>query len=287
MRVARSVAEVRALCSGWASGANRVAFVPTMGNLHAGHLALIRRAHDVADRVVVSIFVNPLQFDRQEDLEAYPRTLDEDYDVLQSAGVDLVFVPTDDEMYPPGRRMTRVVVPDVSEPLEGQYRAEHFVGVATVVTKLLNIVQPHVALFGEKDFQQLLVVKRLVEDLDLPVEVEGVATVREHDGLALSSRNRYLSPEERRRAPELYRTLLDLAHAVAGTPENIEALEAEAITRLRRAGFQPDYVAVRTAAELKPPAGTTQDLRVLAAAWLGKARLIDNVEVAAGPRARS
>lgn len=282
MPVARSIAELRELRAGWAAHGDRVAFVPTMGNLHAGHLALVRRAHEVADRVVVSIFVNPLQFDRPEDLHSYPRTLDEDCQVLQGAGVDSVFVPSDEEMYPPGRRATRVVVPDVSEPLEGAYRSGHFEGVATVVTKLFNIVQPQIAVFGEKDFQQLLVVKRLVKDLDLPVQIEGVATVREQDGLALSSRNRYLSPDERCRAPELYQVLVSVARAAAQAPTGFDRLETEALARLRQSGFDPDYVSIRSAADLTPPSRPGQALRVLAAAWLGKARLIDNVDV---PRA--
>ena len=276
MRVARSVAELRELRAGWAARAERVAFVPTMGNLHAGHLALVRRAQDLADRVIVSIFVNPLQFDRPADLEAYPRTLDEDCRVLQESGVDLAFVPSTDEMYPPGKSVTRVIVPGVSEPLEGEYRSGHFAGVATVVAKLFNMVQPQVAVFGEKDFQQLLVVRRLVKDLDLPIEIEGVATVRELDGLALSSRNRYLSAEERRRAPEFFRVLSRVAASVARGATGLERLEAEAMAALRESGFDPDYVSVRNAADLTLPQSHHMSLRVLGAAWLGKARLIDN-----------
>jgi pantoate--beta-alanine ligase len=280
--MARSVSALRELRAGWSARAERVAFVPTMGNLHDGHLALVRRGLELADRVVVSIFVNPLQFDRPEDLEAYPRTLEEDYRALEDSGVDVVFVPEVDEVYPIGREATRVVVPGVSEPLEGEHRFGHFSGVATVVTKLFNMVQPHIAVFGEKDYQQLLVVRRLVQDLDLPIEIEGVPTVRDSDGLALSSRNRYLSPEERRRAPALYRVLSDVAAAVAERPEQAARLEAEARIDLGRAGLRPDYLAVRDAGDLGPPNRLGRSLRVLAAAWLGRARLIDNVPVA-GP----
>lgn len=279
MRVARSVAELRKARADWAARGERVALVPTMGNLHAGHLALVRRGQAIADRVVVSIFVNPLQFERASDLESYPRTLEDDYRVLQEIGVDLVFVPHTSEMYPPGRSVTRVMVPGVSEPLEGAHRPGHFVGVATVVTKLFNVVQPQIAVFGEKDYQQLLVVKRLVMDLDLPVEIEGVATVRERDGLALSSRNHYLSAEERHRAPELFRVLSGLAESVIEAPAGFERLEAEAVARLRESGLDPDYVSVRSAVDLTPPSGSDRALRVLGAAWLGKARLIDNVGV--------
>jgi pantoate--beta-alanine ligase len=282
MRTARSVSALRELRASWSERAERIAFVPTMGNLHDGHLALVRRGLELADRVVVSIFVNPLQFDRPEDLEAYPRTLDEDYRALEDSGVDLVFVPEVDEVYPIGREATRVVVPGVSEPLEGEHRVGHFSGVATVVTKLFNMVQPQIAVFGEKDYQQLLVVRRLVQDLDLPIEIESVPTVRDSDGLALSSRNRYLSPDERRRAPALYRVLSEVAAAVAERPEQAARLEAEARVDLGRAGLRPDYLAVCDAGDLGPPNRLGRSLRVLAAAWLGQTRLIDNVPVA-GP----
>jgi pantoate--beta-alanine ligase len=190
-------------------------------------------------------------------------------------------VPETDEVYPSGREATRVVVPGVSEPLEGEHRVGHFSGVATVVTKLFNMVEPHIAVFGEKDYQQLLVVRRLVQDLDLPIEIEGVPTVRDPDGLALSSRNRYLSPEERHRAPALYRVLSEVAAAVAEQPEAAARLEAEARIDLGRAGLRPDYLAVRDACDLGPPDRLGRPLRVLAAAWLGRARLIDNVPVVA------
>ncbi|NVZ09582.1 pantoate--beta-alanine ligase [Allochromatium humboldtianum] len=271
------VAELRAQVRAWRAAGERIAFVPTMGNLHAGHLSLVREGRARADRVVASIFVNPLQFGPGEDLDAYPRTLEADRRQLGETGCDLLFTPSVREIYPRGQDThTRVEVPGISDILCGASRPGHFVGVATVVCKLLNMVQPDVALFGEKDFQQLLVIRRLVEDLALPVEVVGVPTARESDGLAMSSRNGYLTPEERVLAPALYRVLNATAKAVrAGEP--IERAEQAGLEVLAAAGLCPDYLTVRRTEDLAPAGPEDRALVILAAAYLGRARLIDNV----------
>ncbi len=255
----------------------RIALVPTMGNLHAGHLRLVERALERADRVVVSIFVNPLQFGPNEDYDNYPRTLAADTEALARIGAHLVFAPSERALYPDGRAgHTRVEVPGLSDILCGAARPGHFSGVATVVTKLLALVQPDLALFGEKDYQQLLVIRRLVRDLCLPVEVLGLPTVREADGLALSSRNAYLSPEERARAPALY-AALERAAADLGRGRPPAEVEAHGVSDLEAAGMAPDYFAVRRSADLGPVTAGDRELRVLAAARLGRARLIDNL----------
>ena len=282
-RTARTVAEVRAAVAEARQAGQRVAFVPTMGNLHAGHRALVERARELARFVVVSIFVNPLQFGAGEDLDAYPRTPEADLRLLQAAGAALVWSPGVAELYPRGLgETTRVEVPVLSDLLCGVHRPGHFAGVATVVTILLNAVAPDVALFGEKDFQQLLVIRRLVEDLRLPVEVVGVPTVREADGLAMSSRNGYLTPEERARAPALRRALRTAVARLAPGGADPAPIEAAGLAELTRAGFRPDYFSVRRAADLQPPETGDRDLVVLAAAWLGRARLIDNARVVRG-----
>lgn len=279
------VADVRGRVAAWRSAGERVALVPTMGNLHQGHLTLVREALEVADRVVASIFVNPLQFGPGEDLDAYPRTLAEDRRRLAEAGCDLLFTPTPDVVYPRGRAaQTRVEVPGLSDILCGASRPGHFTGVTTVVCKLLNMAQPDVALFGEKDFQQLLVIRRMVEDLEMPVAIHAVATVRESDGLAMSSRNGYLSADERARAPALHRALTSAA-AVLRDGEPIEAVEQTARTAISQAGLEPDYVTVRTASDLEPASTEDAALIILAAAYLGRARLIDNLRVSRRPRA--
>jgi pantoate--beta-alanine ligase len=268
---------LRARLDAWRHQGETIACVPTMGNLHAGHLTLVAEGRRRARRVVVSIFVNPLQFGPREDLAAYPRTLAQDEALLAGAGCDLLFTPTPETMYPRGQAaQTRVLVPGISDILCGASRPGHFAGVATVVCKLLNMIQPHLALFGEKDYQQLLVIRRLVEDLAMPVEIVGVPTVREPDGLAMSSRNGYLSAEERGRAPALYRTLLSAADALrAGRP--IPDVELHACRALEEAGLRPDYLSVRRREDLAEAGKADQDLVILAAAFLGRARLIDNV----------
>nr|WP_186342815.1 pantoate--beta-alanine ligase [Allochromatium palmeri] len=274
------IAELRERVQAWRAAGERIAFVPTMGNLHAGHLSLVRAGRTQADRVVASIFVNPLQFGANEDLDAYPRTLDADRRQLSETGCDLLFLPSVREVYPRGQdTQTRVEVPGISDILCGASRPGHFVGVATVVCKLLNMVQPDVALFGEKDFQQLLVIRRLVEDLAMPVEIIGVPIARESDGLAMSSRNGYLTPEERALAPALYQALKATDEALrAGEP--IARAERAGLDALDAAGLRPDYLSVRRTEDLDPAGSEDRALVILAAAYLGRTRLIDNRRVA-------
>lgn len=284
MKTLGTVAELRAARAALRAAGERVAFVPTMGNLHAGHLELVRQARRLADSVIVSIFVNPLQFGPAEDYASYPRTLARDSALLEGVGADLLFVPAVAEMYPrPPSEQTRVEVPGLSDLLCGASRPGHFVGVATVVCKLFNLVQPEVALFGEKDFQQLAVIRRMVEDLCLPVEIVGVPTVRESDGLAMSSRNGYLEPGERARAPALYRALREAAAAIAAGGVDLEGEEGRAAAAIDAAGLRTDYVSVRRATDLAPAGPGDDDLVILAAAHLGRARLIDNLRVQRGP----
>jgi len=251
-----------------------------MGNLHAGHMSLVDRARSLADRVVVSIFVNPLQFGPNEDFEAYPRTPEQDQDLLEGADVDLLFEPSVEEMYPDGKEGTAVVeVPGISDVLCGAHRNGHFVGVVTVVTKLFNIIQPTVAVFGEKDFQQLFIIRRMVEDLNSPVQIVSVPTRREDDGLAMSSRNRYLSPEQRSVAPGLYATLQQVAQQVQSDDDALEDIEDWGKRQLEELGFVPDYLSIRERHGLSTPSPSDSDLVVLVAARLGSVRLIDNLVI--------
>lgn len=276
-----AVASLRREVAALRAARGRIAFVPTMGNLHEGHLRLMAEARRRADAVVASIYVNPLQFGPNEDYATYPRTPDADRAALTRAGADLLFMPTDEAMYPRGpERMTKVEVPGVSDILCGAFRPGHFRGVATVVNRLFNLVQPDVAIFGKKDYQQLLVIRLMVADLGLPIEIVGVETVREADGLALSSRNRYLNAEERALAPRLYATLTVLRDRVTSSRAAIASAEAQAARELERAGFRVDYVSVRRRSDLAPPAPGDTALVALAAAGLGRTRLIDNVEFA-------
>lgn len=280
MKTITTIAEIRKQLADWRVRGERIAFVPTMGNLHPGHLRLLTEARGRAPHTVASIFVNPLQFGPSEDYQTYPRSLDADSVQLAAEGLDVLFAPKVGEMYPDGTEaMTRVEVPILSDILDGITRPGHFTGVATVVTKLLNIVQPDVALFGEKDYQQLLVIRRAVADLCLPVEIVGIPTVRETGGLAMSSRNAYLSEAERARAPLLYQTLLEVVERLQHGADDHTALETDAMNRLREHGFRPDYVSVRRAADLAEPTLQDSALIVLGAAWLGKTRLIDNVKM--------
>jgi pantoate--beta-alanine ligase len=262
-----------------------VAFVPTMGNLHAGHASLIGAAHLHGRRVVASVFVNPLQFGPNEDYAAYPRTPDEDAALLEAQGVDVLFLPTVDEMYPQGVAGSTIVdVPDLSGILCGAVRPGHFQGVATVVVKLLNLVQPDVGIFGEKDYQQLTIIRRSIEDLCLPVRIVGAPTVRADDGLALSSRNRYLSPQERAIAPQVYHALDRARRRLESGDTDVADVEREGLAALVTAGFRPDYFEVRMAGTLAKPHGQNVDVVVLTAARLGRARLIDNVQCRAAGR---
>ena len=281
MRTAESIADLRAQLSELRNTRSRIGFVPTMGNLHQGHLSLISKARNSgADAVVVSIFVNPLQFGPREDFAAYPKTIAEDRSELERMNVDILFMPGVDEMYPGGQTTaTKVEVPRLSKILCGQFRPGHFAGVTTAVCTLLNMVQPDVAVFGEKDYQQLVVIRRMIRDLCLPVEIVASPTVREPDGVAMSSRNRYLSEQERGIAPTLYRLLQTTADKIRSGATDLPALEHQAMKQLQTAGFRPDYFAVLDAETLEEPTADTKELRVLTAAWLGKARLIDNVGV--------
>lgn len=280
METVASIAAVRARVSEWHHGGQRVAFVPTMGNLHAGHVSLIEMARRYGDRFVASIFVNPMQFGPNEDFAHYPRTPREDGRMLRDAGCDLMFMPEVAEMYPNGaERATRIEVPGLSEVLCGAYRPGHFQGVATVVAKLFAIVLPDVAIFGEKDYQQLTVIRRMVLELCLPVEIIGAPTVREPDGLAMSSRNRYLSAEERRVAPRIHQELTRAVGALSAGSRDFAAIGQEGRDALAQAGFQPDYFEVREGSNLEPAQSDTRHFVVLTAARLGKARLIDNLQL--------
>ncbi len=277
--VIRTLPEMRGLVGSWRKGGEKVGLVPTMGALHRGHLELVRQARARAGRVVVSIFVNPTQFAPNEDFDRYPRDEAGDLAKLASVGCDAVWSPERSVMYPDGFA-TRIVPGGAAEGLESDFRPHFFGGVATVCCKLFTQVAPDVAVFGEKDYQQLAVVKQMVRDLNLPLEIVGAETVREPDGLAMSSRNAYLDKRQRGIAPAIHRAIVSVAEKVRVGVDAAEA-EAQSAAALLQAGFEKvDYVAVRDAVTLKaPPAGVTTGLRVLAAAWLGKTRLIDNVAV--------
>lgn len=278
MNTVKTVLELRAAVARARGEGKRIAFVPTMGNLHEGHSALVEKAGQRADFVVASIFVNPLQFGPNEDLAKYPRTLVADQEKLVAAGCHLLFHPDVDEMYPHGQNgQTRVSVSGVSEGLCGASRPGHFEGVATVVTKLFNMVQPDLAVFGEKDFQQLAVIRTLVRDLNMPIQIIGEPTVRAEDGLALSSRNGYLSSEQRAAAPALYRTLQVLADSIREGNRDFAQLLERGQASLVGAGFRPDYLEIREAISLRPALANDQQLVILGAAFMGTTRLIDNL----------
>jgi pantoate--beta-alanine ligase len=277
METVKRADELRGRISRWKRNGDRVGFVPTMGNLHDGHYSLISKARENADRVVASVFVNPTQFGPHEDFASYPRTLADDTTGLETAGCDLLFVPDVEEMYPFGAaNMVRVDVPGLSEILDGAMRPGHFSGVATVVTKLFNLVSPDVAVFGQKDYQQLLVIRRLTADLRMPIEIVGAPTVRESNGLAMSSRNQYLTHEERERAGAIFRTLNRMRDATRGE-RTFADVESEANIALESAGMTPDYAVVRRRDDLGSPGNDDRRFVALIAARLGKARLIDNL----------
>lgn len=281
METVHSIAGLRARVAAWRRAGERIALVPTMGNLHQGHLRLVEEARGRAQRSVASIFVNPMQFGPNEDFDSYPRTLAADSRKLEDAGLDLLFAPSAATVYPHGLEgTTRVEVPGLSEMLCGEYRPGHFTGVATVVAKLFNMVQPDLAVFGEKDWQQLTLIRKMTLELNLPVEIVGVPTVREADGLAMSSRNGYLSPEERSRAPVLYRTLQAAARRLQEGEADYRAIREDGIAALEAAGFRPDYFEMRRIDDLQPAGPEDGELRIVAAAWLGRTRLIDNLHVA-------
>ena len=278
MKVVTTVAELHECVSEWKSQGENIVLVPTMGNLHAGHMQLVKHARSFGEKLVCSIFVNPLQFDRDEDLHTYPRTPEQDLSALSGVNVDLVFMPKREEVYAK-EHQTQYEIPtySLSQELCGVYRPGFFEGIVEVVARLFAMVNPDVAVFGEKDYQQLIILKRLVKDLDLSTHIESVSTQREHDGLAYSSRNSYLSRDERDKAKYLYATLTTIKTQIEHGFKDYEALENQAIEQLKLSGFRPDYVSIRDAKDLGNPTYTTDSIVVLAAAWLGKARLIDNI----------
>ena len=280
MQTAHSVAQVREHVRGWHRKGQSVGFVPTMGNLHDGHISLVREARTRCDGVVVSIFVNPTQFGPNEDFDRYPRTLDADAAALVEAGADLLFAPSVEEMYPLGQNQTWVDVDQLGDHLCGASREGHFRGVTTVVSKLLNIVQPDVAIFGEKDFQQLAILRRMCEELLFPVKIVGAATSRETDGLARSSRNGFLSESERTLAPQLYALLQQVKTEIIGGERNYRALESRTSQSLNSTGFSVDYITIANARTLAPAGPDDTDLIVAVAAKLGSTRLIDNISLA-------
>lgn len=264
----------------WRASDEHIALVPTMGNLHQGHVSLIELAREHAEKVVVSIFVNPAQFGQDEDFENYPRTMDRDTRRAKRAGADLIFAPSVETMYPFGLDgATSIAVPIISEEFCGSFRPGHFDGVSSVVSRLFSLVQPDVAVFGQKDYQQQLVIRRLVRDLNLPIRIVTAETIREDDGLAMSSRNQYLNDQEREIAPELYKALRATGKKLQAGQREFSELEATALGQLRQAGFEPDYVGIRRAEDLSVPDRDCDELVVLAAANLGNTRLIDNIVV--------
>ena len=280
MNTVKTVRELRAVVARARSEGKRIALVPTMGNLHSGHIALVTKAVQRADFVIASIFVNPLQFGPNEDLASYPRTLAADQEQLLQAGCHLLFTPTVEEMYPHGMAdQTIVRVPVVSEGLCGGSRPGHFDGVSTVVSKLFNMVQPDIAIFGQKDFQQLAVVNALVRDLNMPIQIIGEPTVRAADGLALSSRNGYLTEDQRTAAPALYRVIKRIGTALQHGEQDHQQLISDGVKDLEAAGFRPDYLEIRHAVSLRPATPDDRDLVVLGAAFMGKTRLIDNLHL--------
>ena len=280
METVTTIAAVREHVRRWHAEGRRVAFVPTMGNLHAGHVSLIDMARRHGDRFVASIFVNPMQFGPNEDFAHYPRTPTQDARMLADAGCDLMFMPDVAEIYPNGSaRATRVDVPGLSSILDGEFRPGHFEGVATIVAKLFHIVDPDIAVFGEKDFQQLTIIRRMVADLCMPVTIIAAPTVREPDGLAMSSRNQYLTDEERRTAPVIHQLLLAAVERLRAGGRDFAAIERTGLEALERAGLRPDYFAVRRADDLSSPETNTRHFVVLVAARLGRARLIDNLQL--------
>jgi len=278
MQTVARVDALRQQIKQWREDKLSIAFVPTMGNLHQGHLSLVNKARQLADKVVVSVFVNPLQFDDKNDLSAYPRTLAADVEKLESVACDLLFTPTADIIYPNGMEgQTIITVPGMDDKLCGQARPGHFDGVATVVAKLFNLVQADIAVFGEKDYQQLLLIKKMVTDLNIPVQILGADTHREQNGLAMSSRNQYLTAPQRQQAALLYQTLLAVKKKIEQGEHDFVTLEQAAFDDLKQSGFSPDYVDIRRADDLDRAKPDDRAFRILVAARLGNARLIDNI----------
>ncbi|MDH5190400.1 MAG: pantoate--beta-alanine ligase [Gammaproteobacteria bacterium] len=278
MQIITTINEMKALSDSFRKKNERIAFVPTMGNLHPGHIQLVERAETLAPKTIVSIFVNPLQFGANEDFDAYPRTLEHDRYLLELANVDALFTPARNEIYPDKNSNKEVIeFPGLSDILCGASRPGHFSGVAVVVKHLFETVQPDIAIFGEKDYQQVLVIKKLVAEYDLPVEIITIPTQRESDGLAMSSRNGYLSEQERQVAPLLYKTLCQARDQLRAKAVHFSEIEQQANEVLTKAGFKPDYFSIRHSGDLSEPAEDEKQLVILVAAYLGKTRLIDNI----------
>ena len=280
MKIIQEVIKLNQLVTEWKNNNNTIALVPTMGSLHFGHISLIKEAKKLASKTVISIFVNPIQFGQGEDYESYPSTIDLDKKKLEEEGVDVLFIPDLKQLYPMGTETdTRITVPYISEILCGQQRPGHFSGVATVVTKLLVTSKPDFALFGKKDYQQYLVIKRMVSDLLIPTLIVGMPTQRENDGLALSSRNRYLSETERKIAPKIYLSLQKASEIIHAGTTDFDNAKQELIAELERFGMKVEYFELRSAADLALPKEDEKSFVILVAVWLGKARLIDNITI--------
>jgi pantoate--beta-alanine ligase len=280
MNIVNELSGLRHEIAEWKKQGHTIALVSTMGNLHDGHLSLLEKANMLGDKTVVSIFVNPIQFGTGEDYESYPSTVETDKSKLESNQVDLLFTPNLEELYPSGVDVdTRINIPVLSSILCGQFRPDHFSGVATVVSKLLINVTPDYALFGEKDYQQLMIIQRMISDLCIPTAIIGMPIIREDDGLAMSSRNAYLTDEQRKLAPMIYQTLQLAADKLKNKTDDFGTIEQQGFQALEKAGFTPEYFSVRRSCDLGVPSGDDIELSILLAAWLGTARLIDNIKV--------
>jgi pantoate--beta-alanine ligase len=280
MYQATSVKELHHYVQHWKDHKQTIAFIPTMGNLHEGHLSLIRKGQSLSDRTICSIFVNPMQFGPNEDFNHYPRTLEKDIQLLESIDCDLVYLPTASELYPAGLdKITQIQVTDLTDSFEGAHRPGHFTGVATIVLKLLNIVRPEVSVFGKKDYQQYRVIRKMAEDLNLEVYIIGHETTRETNGLATSSRNQYLNEAQTQQAGIIYKTLKDVSAALLAGNRDYESLQNDSIAQLQQNGLEPDYFAICNAETLKPANSNDALLVILVTAKLGKTRLLDNIEV--------
>lgn len=283
MYQATSVIELRQYIQHWKNHGKSIAFIPTMGNLHQGHISLVEKGQSLCDHTICSIFVNPMQFGPNEDFNHYPRTLERDIDQLEAIGCDLVYLPAASELYPDGlEKITQVQVTDLTGIFEGAHRPGHFTGVATIVLKLLNIVRPDVSIFGKKDFQQYRVISKMVEDLNLEVDIIGAETTREPNGLATSSRNQYLSDDQKELASLIYRTLKESAASITAGENTFDKLEQRAIERLNQAGFETDYFCVCNVETLERASPEDRRLVILVTARLGETRLLDNIEIDLG-----
>jgi len=280
MNQANSVSELRQYIQHWKDHQQSIAFIPTMGNLHQGHLSLIEKGQSLCDRSICSIFVNPMQFGPNEDFNHYPRTLAQDIELLESVACDLVYMPTASELYPQGLEgISQIIVTDLTDTFEGAHRPGHFTGVATIVAKLFNIVRPDISVFGKKDYQQYCVIKKMTQDLNLDVEIIGQETSREPSGLATSSRNRYLNEEQKSRAALIYETLQDASDKIVRGEKDFASVEKQAIDKLNQEGFDTDYFNVCKADTLKPATTGDKKLVILVTTRLGDTRLLDNIEI--------